>query len=221
MSNTTPRSPLDRNTDSLAEATPWYLNETLTEEDRVWLEQEMQNDPGLANAVKFDEQIAATLQSRAEEVPAGIGWEKLVKRVRTDEARAVVVEQPGLAEKVGGFFSSLFSPRMGAVMAVLLVVQGGVISYLADKDPATAEYRSVGTMAPTPVIRAILTESVTEKELRESLSANGASIVSGPTQLGEYLLTGPQGADLKVVGGALEQAGVVTSFSLDTYVLGQ
>ncbi|MFK7965306.1 MAG: hypothetical protein AB8C46_15190 [Burkholderiaceae bacterium] len=221
MSNTTPRSPLNRDTDSLAEATPWYLNDTLTDEDRAWLEQEMENDAGLANAVKFDEQIAASLQARAEEVPANIGWEKLLKRARADQAAPVAVQQSGIGDKIGSFFNSLFSPRMGAVMAALVVVQAGVISYLSDGGPAPAEYRSVGTIAPKPVIRAILTESVTEKQLRSSLAANGVSIVAGPTQLGEYLLTAPKGSDLKVVGGELEQAGVVTSFSLDTYVPGQ
>ena len=86
MSKPTPRSPLNRDTTTLAEATPWYLNDTLSDADRAWFEAELARDERLANALKFDQQIAATLDQRANEVPADLGWDRLLRRVRADEA---------------------------------------------------------------------------------------------------------------------------------------
>ncbi len=216
-----PRSPLNRDSDALAEATPWFLNETLTEEDRAWFDEAIGQDQGLANALSFDRQIAATLQERAAEVPADIGWDKLLKRVRADEARPQLVEQTGLGSKISGFFSALFSPAVGMGMAAILVAQAVAIGVLVDDKPDTVEYRTVGTLQPTPVIRAIIDENTTEKTIRETLSANGANIAAGPSQLGEYLLTVDRDSDIAVVAAALKQSGVLVSFSLDTHVIGQ
>ncbi|MGH1360562.1 MAG: hypothetical protein ACRBC3_17520 [Burkholderiaceae bacterium] len=216
-----PRSPLNRDSDALAEATPWFLNETLTEEDRVWFDEAIGQDQGLANALSFDRQIAETLQERAAEVPADIGWDKLLKRVRADEARPQLVEQTGLGSKISGFFSGLFSPAVGMGMAAILVAQAVAIGVLVDDKPDTVEYRTVGTLQPTPVIRAIIDENTTEKTIRETLSANGANIAAGPSQLGEYLLTVDRDSDIAVVAAALKQSGVLVSFSLDTHVIGQ
>lgn len=216
-----PRSPLNRDAGSLAESTPWYLNETLTDEDRAWFDQAIEQDKGLANAVEFDRQIAAALQQRAAEVPADIGWDKLLRRVRADEARVQPGEQAGLGSKISGFLSSLFSPAVGMGMAAILVAQAVAIGVLIDDKPDTVEYRSMGTLRPVPVIRAIIDENSTEKAIRETLSANGANIASGPSQLGEYLLTVDKEADIAEVAAALKQSGVLVSFSLDKQVIGQ
>ena len=221
MSKPTPRSPLNRDTTTLAEATPWYLNDTLSDADRAWFEAELARDERLANALKFDQQIAATLDQRADEVPADIGWDRLLRRVRADEAQPRTASAPGLGEKLAGFFSGLLTPGVGAAMAAVLVAQTVAIGFLVDREPAPVEYRSVGGLRPTPVIRAIFNESITGKELRESLSAEGASIVSGPTQLGEYLLKLDADADRTAVATALKDSGVLVSFSLDTQVIGQ
>lgn len=221
MSITTPRSPLDRDTATLAEATPWFLNETLTDEDNAWFDEAVKQDSGLGNALKFDRQIANALQARAAEVPADIGWAKLLLRVRADEAKPAVVTSPGLGEKIGQLFSGLFSPAVGVAMAAVLVAQTVAIGYLVDNEPATVEYRSSVTLRPTPVIRAMMTGTVTEKSLRQALSANGANIVAGPSQLGEYLITVDEHEDRAQVAQALKQAGVLMSFTLDTQVIGQ
>lgn len=220
IDTTAPRSPLNRDTESLAEATPWYLNETLTDEDRAWFDQAIEQDKGLANAVEFDRQIAAALQQRAAEVPADIGWDKLLRRVRADEARVQPAEQPGLVARLGSVLSGLFSPAVGMGMAAILVAQAVAIGVLIDK-PDTVEYRSMGTLRPVPVIRAIIDENSTEKTIRETLSANGANIASGPSQLGEYLLTVDNESDIAEVAAALKQSGVLVSFSLDKQVIGQ
>ena len=91
MSTSAPHSPLDRDSTTLAEATPWYLNETLSDEDRAWFEAELGKNDRLSNALAFDRQIAATLEQRADEVPADLGWDKLLRKVRADSAPPVAV----------------------------------------------------------------------------------------------------------------------------------
>ena len=223
MSTSAPHSPLDRDSTTLAEATPWYLNETLSDEDRAWFEAELGKNDRLSNALAFDRQIAATLEQRADEVPADLGWDKLLRKVRADSAPPVAVASPGIAQQIGGYLWSLLTPGVGVAMAAVLVAQTVAIGILVEREPTpdAAEYRSVGGLQPTPVIRAIINETTTEKQLRESLNASGASIVSGPSQMGEYLLKVEDGIDRTEVAETLQKNGVLVSFSLDTRVIGQ
>jgi hypothetical protein len=113
--------------------------------------------------------------------------------------------------------SPMMSPQLGMAMVVLLAVQTiaiGVLMGDRQAGPDTVEYRSGGDAKPVTAIRALLNESVTEKVLREALSANGASIVEGPNPLGEYwIVTGER--DPEAVAASLRDAGVVASYVID------
>lgn len=224
MNASTRHSPLDRDEAALSEQTPWYLNETLSDEDRRWFEARLADDDRLASALEFDRRIALTLEQRAAEVPADLGWDKLLRRVRaerTETTPAAPARPAGLWARFADRLSGLFTPAVGTAMAAVLVAQTVAIGFLVEREPSGAEYRSVGGVHPTPVIRAIVEESVTEKQLRTALQSQGATIVAGPSQLGEYLLRVEAGADRETVGKALQGEGILVSFSLDTRVLGQ
>jgi hypothetical protein len=111
----------------------------------------------------------------------------------------------------------LMSPQVGMAMAVLVAVQAIAIGVLVGERQGsgdTVEYRSGSQAAPVPAIRALLNESVTEKVLREALTANGARIVEGPNPLGEYwIVTGER--DPEGVANALRTAGVIASYVID------
>ncbi len=211
-----PTTPIERDPSRLEDALPWYLNGTLGEEDRQWVESQL---AGSEEALAFDREIEAELQARAREIPADIGWSSLLARVRADgaPARAVPEAEPEtFGRRVSRFFAQWLSPRVGMAMAVLIAVQTVGIGVLVNDRAGheTVTYRSGGQVAPVAVIRALFPEELTERRMREALSDAGLTIVDGPTPLGEYFLRGPE-AELESLARRLEAQGVLASWSLD------
>lgn len=224
---TAPTTPIERDPERLNEILPWYLNGSLSEDDRTWVEAQIGRDARAAADLRFDEATRSALQARADELPADLGWEKLLGRVRTDSAQASTRGEPSRAalsrqanvRRDGGWLARLFSPRLGMALAVLLAVQTVGIGLLwRDEGADTAEYRSGAALAPSPVLRAMVADGVTEQRLRAALAQQGLRIVDGPTQMGEYLLFGGD-ADLERAGAALKNEGILVAWSLDTKVI--
>ncbi len=232
MTDTRFSTPVDRDHSSAADIAPWYLNETLSDDDRAWFESTLAEDPRGADALAFDRRIAAALQHRAEEIPADIGWNRLLQRMRTESAaqsasstdRVRSVAAPALAnggagntfgERIQGWLSSFWSPNVGAAMAAVLIAQTAAIGYLVSEPGDSVSYRSVADVKPEPVIRALFVESITEAQLRAALLESGLNIVSGPDSVGQYLLIGESDADLAEAATRLRAAGVVNSVALD------
>lgn len=210
-----PFTPIDRNPDDLESVLPWYLNDTLDPADRDWVETQL---AGRDDLMAFDRALQHSLQARAEEVPADIGWSKLVARVRADEApaRSAPASEESFGARVGRLFAEWMTPRMGMAMAVLLAVQTVGIGYLVNEQAGHegVTYRSAAQVAPVPVIRAMFPEDLTERRLREALGDAGLTIVDGPTPLGEYFLAGPA-ERLEVVARTLQDQGVLQHWSVD------
>jgi hypothetical protein len=221
-------TPIERDAARLEEALPWYLNGTLAEADRAWVEQMLAADSEAAgdcrDQFEFDRRLAEAFEQKVAQVPADIGWSSLIRRVRADAAAAGPIEQGAAGAGGSGMrrlprlVAPVMTPRMGMAMAVLLAAQAIAIGVLRNKrqarEAATVEYRSGGRARPVPAIRARLNDSITEKVLREALLANGAGIVEGPNRLGEYrIVTGDR--DPGLVAGALRAAGVIASYVID------
>ncbi len=230
-------TPLPRDPDRLDEALPWYLNGTLEEADRAWVEQALREEAEragesaeLLRSLEFDRRTAESLEQRLAEIPADVGWAELIRKVREDVApEPAAARRGGTSVRAGGetwrerlarFVAPLLSPELGMAMAALVVVQAVVIGALVGREggePDTVEYRSGAGVTEVVAIRALVNETVTEKALREALQANGATIVDGPDPLGQYwIVTGER--DPETVAAALRDAGVVASYVIDRRV---
>jgi len=219
-------TPLERDPARLREALPWYANGTLGADDRAWVEQALAaGDPTLREDLASDRRLAEAFEQKLAEVPADIGWEALLQKVRTDAGReaAAAPARDGAAsgswmQRIARLLSPGLSPRLGMAMAVLVAVQAVAIGVLVgDRQaggPDTVEYRSGAGTAPVTAIRALFNESITEKTLRAALAANGATIVDGPNPLGEYWIVTGAG-DPESVARALRDAGVIANYVID------
>ncbi len=94
-----PTTPIERDPARLEEVLPWYLNGTLAEEDRAWVEQILADDGDGDDARRtahrgehaFDRHLAQAFQDRLAEIPADIGWSRLLQCVRTDAMPAAAI----------------------------------------------------------------------------------------------------------------------------------
>jgi hypothetical protein len=221
-------TPIDRDPARLRDALPWYANGTLDEADRAWLEEALAaGGADLREEQEFDRQLAEAFDQKVAQVPADIGWSALLQKVRTDAAGRAAGDTAGLAragvheswlQRLARWLSPGISPRLGMAMAVLVAVQAVAIGILVGErrtgDTDTVEYRSGAGAAPVPAIRALFNESITEKDLRQALATNGATIVDGPNPLGEYwVVTGDRDPD--AVARSLRDAGVIATYVID------
>ena len=235
-------TPIERDPARLDEVLPWYLNGTLAESDRQWVEQMLAAEEAgatrdLQGQLDFDRLLASSFEQKVAEVPADIGWARLMQQVRADAAPQLSGEAaayqgtPGIAksparsatrtswlQQLALSIVPAMSPRLGLAMAVLVCAQTiaiGVLLSGRDVDGSdTVEYRSAAGRKPVPAIRAFLNETITEKVLRDALSANGASIVEGPNRLGEYwIVTG--NAEPEAVARSMRESGVIANYVID------
>jgi len=228
-------TPVDRDVARLREALPWYSNGTLDDADRAWVEQALAaGDRGLRDELEFDRQLAEAFDQRLAEVPADIGWARLLQQVRSDAAPAAATARRGGAggavaqdswlQRLSRLLSAGVSPRLGMAMAVLVAVQAVAIGILVGERGVggsdTVEYRSGAGAPPVTAIRALFNESVTEKTLREALAANSATIVDGPNPLGEYWIA-TANSDPEAVARSLRDAGVIATYVIDQRPVGR
>jgi len=220
-------TPVDRDTARLREALPWYSNGTLDDADRAWVDEALAaGGPGLRDELEFDRQLAEAFDQRLAEVPADIGWARLLQQVRLDASPAAATARRrtgGGARAQDSWLQRLsrsagLSPRLGMAMAVLVAVQAVAIGILVGERGAggsdTVEYRSGTGAPPVTAIRALFNDSVTERTLREALAANDATIIDGPNPLGEYWIA-PGKGDAEAVARSLRDAGVIATYVID------
>ena len=206
---------IERDPAKLDQAMPWYVNGTLSDSDRQWVEQQLEQQ---SRTLNLDSGISAALDSRAAQVPAGIAWDALLAKVREDQQS----ERPAIqSEKEPGpitrFFESILSPRMGMAMAALLAVQTLTIGYLANENSVreeTSPTRSIGA-EPAKVIRAVFAKTATNEAIREGLYDAGLNIIGGPTQFGEYFLHSKD-VSLEKAAQRLHKNGLLERFVVST-----
>lgn len=230
---------IERDPARLDEALPWYLNGTLSEADRAWVEETLaaQSFAGSGadpyGQTAFDRGVQAAFERKLAEVPEDIGWSRLLQRARAETAGAPGMTRPAAAvspgkswfQRMAARWSPMLSPQLGMALVALVAVQTVAIGVLVGErsgtgQPDTVSYRTGDAAIPVPAIRALLNETISEKQLREALSANGARIVDGPNPLGEYwIVTGDR--DPAAVAGSLRDAGVIASFVIDQRLQGR
>lgn len=213
---------IERDPDKLDAAMPWYVNGSLSDSDKQWVEQQLEQRGRSAGHERLDRGISVALENRAKEVPANIAWDGLLAKVREDQQSSRPAVKP---EKQDGaltrFFDSILSPRMGMAMAALLAVQTLTIGYMANERSSQADtvrYRSMGTAKPVPVIRAVFVKSASIDSIRDGLFDRELVIVDGPNQFGEYFLYSPDGR-LEETAKGLADDGLIERYVIDSKVM--
>ena len=217
-------TPIERDPERLQEILPWYLNDTLAEQDRLWVEQALSAADAAGNddvrrQLEWDRRLAAAFEQRLDEVPADIGWTRLMQQVRADAASG-----ESWLQRLSRLVTPVMSPRLGMALAAGMVAQTiGIGVLLSGREagvPDTVEYRAGEGARPVVTIRALLNETITEKALREALTAAGVSIIDGPNGLGEYWMVAGS-ADPETVAASLREAGVISSYVIDHRAVGR
>jgi anti-sigma factor RsiW len=178
--------------------------------------------------VAFERAIAESVARRVHELPAGIGLERLLAAVAAEAdgavgAARVARDPPAAGAAAPGPLARLRrwlgGPQLGWALGAVVLVQSGLIGVLMQSaGPPAVEYRSAapGTAgAPRPSVRVAFVPTATEAQVRELLLKSGATLIAGPTQLGEYWLAPLSGDDPRALLEALRGASQIQSASFD------
>jgi len=214
---TTSPTNISRETATLSDVSAWYHNGSLSEADQAWAKEFLESDEQGREELAFDQDIEQELRAEMAEIPANLGWEKLLTKARTKSAAQRQSTQPVQREpsRLATWFDKIFSPTMGMAMAAVIAIQAVAIGLIYPTDATnTVDYRSPAAVQKVPAIRAIFAKSMTEVKMREVLVENNLRIVDGPTPFGEYVLfSGDE--DLAQIADKLKSEGVLDHFTLD------
>lgn len=176
---------------------PWYVNGTLSSSETSELEASLDDHPAYRAHLAFYENLRAAVKNDAPEVSPDVGLNRALKLIATDgTAHAETrLAQDKSREKRGWWQRLLgdgFRPQYAYTLGALVIaLQTGVIGYfVADRESAFSETRARATVpaAIGPFIKASFKPDAKEAEVRFLLVGLGASIVGGPSQLGDYYL---------------------------------
>lgn len=167
-----------------------YIAGTLDELNRAEIEARLNTDDQLRGQFEYLQLIAQGVRDFAPAPPRDVGIDKTLQRIRRQTAAQ---SRSSLSAKLGGLIPDwLHAPRALAFASVMLIaVQFAFIGHLVlDRQSDYSDVRA-GTSRPAPpgpFVKVSFRSETTEKDLRFLIVGLGATIVGGPTQLGDYYL---------------------------------
>jgi len=186
--------------DRFDELLPFYVNDTLDETDRAWVDAYLREHPKSAAELQWYRTLQETMQRDAPAVSAEVGLDKVMARIRAESkpSRAPVRATPGIGERLREFFASitpqpLLKPALAGALAVV-VVQGIVIANLATKPDDSSEIRAhrPTVVDPGPFLKVNFKADAREADIRMLLVEIEGTLAGGPGQLGDWYVRIPE-----------------------------
>ena len=144
---------------------PWHAAGTLSARDIRRVEEALARHPDLAKqyAVIRDEYVETISLNESLGAPSVGALQKLFAAIDAEPALSVPIARLGLWARISQFFSDL-SPRtlaaVGAVGALVVLLQAGVIAAILAKDDGGQSFRTASHSAPdAPLTRRLAVES--------------------------------------------------------------
>ena len=175
--------------DRFNELMPWYVNGTISDEDRAWVDTHLRNHPDAQAELAWYQSLQTRMRDNAPAVPATIGLARTMQLIRGD--------QPSFSERVTAFFAG-FGLRPTAAFAGLAVVAvqaGFIFTLLHEPNDDTDVIRAKGTVLVTeaPLLKLNFAPDAKEADIRLLLMSVRGDLVAGPGQLGDYYVRVPAG----------------------------
>ena len=183
------------------ELLPFYVNGTLEESDRAWVDEYLREHPKSAAELQWYRTLQDTMQGDAPAVSAEVGLDKVMARIRGERAparAAAKATEPSFGERVRGWLAALapqplLRPALAGALAVV-VVQGVVIANLATSGDDSSEIRAARptVVEAGPFLKVNFKADAREADIRMLLVEINGSLAGGPGQLGDWYVRIPE-----------------------------
>lgn len=164
---------------NVVELLPWFVNSTLSEQDRTLVEQHVSECLPCRRALRDEQALYELLSRSTAPTDRAAGLEKLLQATATARPRRALA---------AGF----------AAAASIVIALAGYWTYsVRDRPPDPPDF---ATLADTPPaapqrIDVVFSETATDAEIRQFLTALGGTVVAGPSRIGRYTIDLPADAD--------------------------
>jgi hypothetical protein len=182
------------------ELLPFYVNDTLDQTDRAWVDAYLREHPKSAAELQWYRSLQDTMQRDAPAVSAEVGLDKVMAKIRAERAPARAAAKPAapsLGERMRGWLAALapqplLRPALASALAVVLV-QGVVIANLVNTDGFTDTRAKQPTVVdPGPFLKVNFKADAREADIRMLLVEIDGSLAGGPGQLGDWYVRIPE-----------------------------
>jgi hypothetical protein len=204
------------------ELLPFYVNGTLNEADRAWVDAYLREHPDADAELRWTDSLQRKLRDDVPAVSSEVGMERALKRIHSEgplPMRARRAAAPSLADKLREFFASLvpqpmLKPALAGALAVVFV-QAVVIANLADEVDEASEIRAMqgSVIEKGPYLKVNFKPDAREADIRLLLVEINGSLKAGPGQLGDYFVSVPE-AQIAAVTQKLEGSGIVDAVAV-------
>ena len=183
------------------ELLPFYVNGTLPEADRAWVDDYLRDHPAARAELHWARSLQSRLRDDVPAVSSEVGLERALARIRSEgpaPQRARRAAGPSLLERLGDWLGALvpqplLRPAFAGAVA-LAVVQGVAIVHLLGERDDVSEIRAVQPSAVAehgPYLKLNFKPDAREADIRLLLVEVNGSLAAGPGQLGDYYVRVP------------------------------
>jgi anti-sigma-K factor RskA len=155
---------------------PWYVNGTLSQEEKKQVELALAEDKSLRNELEYLTKLRISVKNNIVSSPGEFG----IRRLKDKMERKQKTRSSERDTK-----KQWWQPSLAVAAALLILVQSGVLINMWDKtdDP---RYQPLGTVEEGVIVQVSFVPNATEAEIRQVLSDIGGEFVSGPGTIGVY-----------------------------------
>lgn len=177
------------NDERFEELLPFYVNDTLDEADRAFVERHLAEHPELRAELDWYESLQLRVRETAPAVPETIGLARTMQLIRGD--------QPTLSERISAFFGNFgMRPAFALAGLAIVAVQSGVILNMmhgAKQDEAEIRSLRATHVEEGPLLKINFAPEAKEVDIRLLLSSVQGQLAGGPGQLGDWYVRVPEG----------------------------
>jgi hypothetical protein len=202
------------------ELLPFFVNGTLGDDDRLFVERWLLEHPGADVELRWTHSLQQRLQEDVVAVSSEVGLERALQRMRAERKQAAPAARLSPWQRARDWLASLVpQPMRGPALAAALAVvalQGVVIGSLMSERDAWDAIRSPKpsiTAESGPYLKVNFKPDAREADIRLLLIGVQGSLAAGPGQLGDYYVRIPK-AQLAAATAALQASAVVEGVSV-------
>ena len=196
----------DNDQQRFSELLPFYVNDTLGSDERIWMEGFLANHPELKNEKRFVEHLAKPAQETVSPIPEQERLERFLNQWLEERP------SPPLWQRVKAWMQGrvrMPAPAIAAV-AVLVVAQSVIIGSLMTDSTQEGAFRGEpADCVSRPRVRIVFNPDAKHLEIVLLLRKLGMIVQEGPSETGEFWLTPPEGQQLEEAQALLRSSPLV------------
>jgi hypothetical protein len=171
------------------ELLPWYLNGTLSDSERHWVERYMQAHPNAQSEYEWLRTIKDDVQENSPTASDDKGLAETLARIRA-EVPSRRLHKLGWLARLGEAIAPRRMTPLGYAALALIAGQAALLIHfkqlLSERYSEVREVRVDNDLQEGRLVRLTFNANAREEDIRLALAQVGGRIVGGPGRLGDY-----------------------------------